>query len=536
MKRKAIIYAENTEKLVNFTNYLVQNDWELFSGGDAATFLSENSVPFTYEQSLSSSPKGRVAFLSMLDDVVTAKNEDAVTENDNYDDVPYSLLCVNVVPLYKKVSDLLENSSVNNPIDFKHILLIRAAAKNFQNVLILTDPEDYKEAMIQLRTDNITEEFRLYLAGKALNLTAAYDASCSNSIIFSANNVDFPNYLVIPYKREKMLSQGSNAHQKAYLYSQGLKSSALYGIKKIQGKESNYNLIKNYFHAWKIVSRLLKNIKNPYEVPSVDCSGYSYFTQFTPAAGLVFTVALKYGNPIGAALADDVRGAFLKMYNRVPDEFHGACIGCSAVIDENAADLFVKLDILAIIAPDFTEEARKILSENKDLRLIMASNPISESYELQSIDGGLLAQSTDRTLFEKWKVVTKRRPTQAQIDALAFGALINCFTKSDSVVIVNEYLIIGISSALATRKNAIDCAVYDARMSFKKQITSPSTDAEILICDTSIPFSESLQTVADIGVKAILQSGGSSTDDKVIAFCDEHDIAMVFTGMEHIAF
>ena len=537
MKKKAIIYAENTDRLLTLVNYLVQDDWEIISGGDTAEFLSKNLIPYTMEPSLSSVTKGHDRFTSLINLVINSKSEETY---DSYTSLDYedaaSLLCVNIQPKYHSIARFLEESSSENCIDLKHVSLIRAAAKNYSNVLILTDPEDYEEAIIQLKTESISKQFRLYLAGKALNLTSAYDASCAYSILFQREQIDFPNYLIFPYKKEKRLAQGANNHQQAWLYSQGLHNSALAGIKKIQGKEVDYNLIKNYFAAWNIVSMFLKIIKNPFEVPSTDSSGYSYSTQFTPAAGFVFTIGIKYGNPIGAALGTDVCNSFTKTLNCAPETFDGATLGCSAVIDRDAALLLSKMTLDSIIAPDFTKEAREILAKTNSLRLIVASNTVSGFYETATIDGGLLAQISDHTLFKHWNVVTTRRPTQAQIDAMAFGTMISLGAKSDSAIIINDSAAIGISFGQPNRRKAVLLAVEDAKECFKNGLTSSDTSAEILVSDTSIPFDDKIRNAVEIGVKAIIQTGGSSSDQQLIDYCNENDIAMVFTGMRHIAF
>lgn len=534
MKKKAIIYAENTDKLLILANYLSQDDWEIISDGETAEFLAKNLIPYTMEPSLSSTSKGHDRFNSIINLVLNSKQED---DYDSFDfDDSISLVCINVLPKYNIISQFLEESSSENCIDIKHISLIRAAAKNYSNVMILTDPEDYQEAIIQLKTECITKPFRLYLAGKALNITAAYDARCAYSILFQQEQVDFPNYLVLPYKKSRHLSQGANPHQQAWLYSQELYNSALSGIKKIQGKELDYNIIKNYFAAWNIVSMFLKIIKNPFEVPSTDSSGYSYSTQFSPAAGSVFTIGIKYGNPIGAALGADVCSSFSKTLNHASETFDGATLGCSAVIDRESALILEKMTLAAIIAPDFTKEAREILAGNSSIRLIIASNTVNGSYETAPIDGGQLVQTSDHTLFKHWHVVTKRRPTQAQIDAMAFGTMISLGTKSDSAIVINDSAAIGISFGQPNRRKSVLLAIDDAKECFKNGLTSADTNAEILVSDTSIPFDDKLQNAVDIGVKAIIQTGGSSSDQQLIDFCNEHDISMVFTGMRHMAF
>ena len=534
MKKRAIIYTENMEQLPALAEFLICDDWEIVSAGETAAYLNSKHIPITEEKALLSNTPADDSFFRLLQQVTQ-------NESDFYHDSfstkgAIRLVCVNVKPRYHPLTDFLEESSSDNCIDFKHQTLIRCAAKNYKSVLILTNPEDYSEAIIQLKTDSVTKDFRLDLAGKALNLCSACDAASSLSISMQKKRIEFPNYFVVPYQKQRKLLHGTNPHQYACLYTHNLDTSALSGVKKIQGKELDYCIIKNGCIAWNIMSLFFKIIKNPFEVESMDSQGYPYTTQFTPAAGSVFTIAIKNENPVGAALGSNVCQSFAKTLNCSPDTFDGATLACSAVIDQDAAVSLSKANLLTIIAPDFTKEAREILSENISLHLIVASKMFSGFHESVSIDGGLLVQTPDNTLFQKWKVVTNRRPTQAQTDAMAFGTMVILAAKSDSALVVNDSATIGISTGQTSRKRSIRFAFEDAEECIKNGLTSGDTSAEILVSDTSIPFDEGIQKAADLGIKAIIQTGGSSSDQELIDFCNNHDISMVFTGMRHLAF
>ncbi len=534
MKKRAIIYTENMEQLPQLAEFLICDDWELVSAGETLAYLNSKHIPVTEEKALLSNTPADDSFFRLLQQVTQ-------NESDFYHDSfntkgAIRLVCVNIKPRYHPLADFLEESSSDNCINFKHETLIRCAAKNYRSVLILTNPEDYSEAIIQLKTDSVTKNFRLELAGKALNLCAAYDAASSLSIAMQKKRIEFPEYFVVPYHKQKKLVHGTNPHQYACLYTHNHDTSALSGMKKIQGKELDYIIVKNCFIAWNIVSLYFKIIKNPFEVPSSDSQGYPYTTQFTPAAGSVFTIAIKNENPVGAALGSNVCESFSKTLNCSPDTFDGATLACSAVIDRDAAISLSQSNLLSIVAPDFTKEAKEIFSQNQNLHLIVASKMFSGFHETSSIDGGLLVQTPDNTLFQKWKVVTNRRPTQAQCDAMAFGTMIILAAKSDSALIVNNLATIGISTGQTSRKRSIRFALEDAEDCIKNGLTSGDTNAEVLVSDTSIPFDERISKAAELGIKAIIQTGGSSSDQELIDFCNNNDIAMVFTGMRHLAF
>lgn len=534
MKRRAIIYTENFEQIQPLAEFLVSDDWEILSAGETAAYLAAKNIPVTVEKSLLPSDRENDNYYRLLSQIEQTGNDYNRNSVENIGAI--KLVCINLVPSFKPLSEFLEESSSENCINFKHISLIRCAAKNYNSTIVLTDAEDYQEAIIQLKTANVTKDFRLEMAGKALNLCSAYDSALSLSIIMQKPKIEFPKYFMVPYEKILRLNHGNNPHQNAYLYSENLYNSALDGMKKIQGLELDLPIVKNYFLAWNIVSLFLRIIKNPFEVESLDCSGYSYSTQFTPAAGSVFTIGIKNNNPIGASLGPNVSQSIAKTFACAPDIFDGATLGCSAVIDESAAISLSKSNLVCIIAPDFTKEARQILAENHSVRLIVASKVFSGFHEISSVDGGILVQTPDYELFRKWQVVTQKRPTQSQIDSMAFGTMVILAAKSDSAIVVNDFSAIGISTGQPSRKRSIMLALYGAEESLKNGLTSSDTNAEILVSDTSIPFDEKIVKAAELGVKAIIQTGGTSSDQALIDFCNEHEISMVFTGMRHLAF
>ncbi len=534
MKKRAIIFTENLDRCPSLAEFLVSDDWEIISAGETAAYLASKNIPVTIEKSLLASNRESDDFFRLLQQV--EKSASAFGGESLESMAAIKLVCSNIRPSFKPLPAFLEESSSENCIDFKHIALIRCAAKNYNSTIVLTDPDDYQEAVIQLRTESVTKEFRLQMAGKALNLCSAYDSATALSILMQKQNIEFPRYFTVPYENFQKLNHGDNPHQFACLYSENLRNTALDGMKKIQGRELDSPIVKSYFLAWKIVSLFLKIIKNPFEVESVDCSGYAYTTPFTPAAGSVFTIGIKNNNPIGASLGSNVSHSIAKTFNCAPETFDGATLGCSAVIDESAAISLSKSNLVCIIAPDFTKEARQILAENNSIRLIMASETFSGFHEMTSVDGGLLVQTPDNELFRKWQVVTQKRPTQSQIDSMAFGTMVIMAAKSDAAIVVNDFSAIGISTGQPSRKKSINLAIQDAEECFKNGLTSSDTNAEVLVSDTSIPFDEKIIKAAELGVKAIIQTGGTSSDQALIDFCNEHEISMIFTGMHHLAF
>ena len=533
MKKKAVLYTPNFEKLATLAQSLVHENWEIISAGATADFLKAQNIAVTINRALEEPLNSNDSYIKLMK--MITENGRSIQTTASRSEAVVSLACLNVPPTFRKLNDFLEIDKSDNCIDFNTINLIRAGAKNYNNVIILTDPADYDEAIIQIKTDSVSTKFRLYLAGKALNLTSAYDATCAASILSQSEGIRYPNYYMLPFKRTAHLRHGMNEHQTSYIYSINDQIGALSGIKKIQGKELNFNLIENCFSAWKCTSLFLKIIKNPFTVDSWDCNNYPFTTQFTPAAGSVFSIAVKNTNPIGAALGSNLVESFKKCLSCDPSSFEGATLGCSSVVDREAAEEIIKVDLRAIIAPDFSREAKEIFSQKKDMRLLIASKPISDYYEARTVDGGLLVQQPDWTIFKKWKVVTQNRPTQIQADSMAFGMMLAMIAKSDAALVLNDFAAVGISTGNTSRSRAIHYALDNASEYFKNNVNSSDRNAEILVSDSVIHFDENTKSLADIGVKAIIQTGGADNDAEFINFCNEHGISMVFTGIQHLS-
>ena len=537
MKKKAILYNSNFEKLATLAQYLVHDDWEILSAGDTAKFLQENNIPYTYTKQLEYNPNSDDNFISLSHSVLAAGRN--LLSSSFSTDFVVNLVCINVEPVFHKLNDFLEVEKSYNSIELKEMALLASAAKNYMNVLVLCDSADYQDAIVQMKNDSISTEFRLYLAAKALNQISACSAANALSISQSMDVNSCPPYLMIPFKFAGRLHHGSNDHQSAFLYSLNDKVGALSGMKKIQGKEMNFNLYENCFAAWKAISIFTKILKSPFTVDSVDCNNYPFTTQFTPAATSVFTIGIKNSNPIGASLGGTLLESFRKTYSCEPDSFKGSTFGCSSVVDGETARELVKIDFRAIIAPDFTKEAREIFSERKDMRLVIVSRFISCYYEMAAIDGGIMLQEPDSKMFTKLSVVTQKRPSQAQVDSMAFGMLVAMTCKSDAAVVVNDFSTVGISAGNTSQKRAVRYALQDASEYFENNqnnnLISKDRNSEILISDSVIYFDEYVKKLADVGIKAIIQTGGVDCDAEFIQYCNERDISMIFTGIQHLS-
>lgn len=552
MTKRAVIHVENTENLVEFAEFLVSDGWTILSANKTEEILKKQKIPVTKESALSENNMFMADTSKLIRRVMLTKyHEEDETFISHPDDEENNIfiVCMNVLP---SINTAIVSKQFDNqlcPKNFFVTTLLRNAFRNYENLLILTDPDDYKEAMIQIRTGNITKDFRTYLAAKALNLVSAYDAGLSASILQSSKiNEQFMNYMMMPFKRELPLHYGMNAQQAAYLYKSPAEEGSVGNFLKYQGKDLPYTLVNDISYAWKQINNLFTLLKNQPTVKSTNSDGYEFTTQFTPLTGTVFSLAVKFGTILGASHATNVLDSFKATFTYDSVMTTDTVFACSAVINTEAAEEIVKGNFAAIVAPSFTTEAKQILSKNKKTKLVPSFKVTNIELDLRFINGGLLVQTKDSTLFNQWKVRTKNRPSQIQTDEMVFGMLLVMGARSYSAVLLKQNSICGIAQGCTSEKRAIDGVLFES-MKFQEYAKGVYSDklgishdidtsnlGEVLVCDGAIPFCESTKKLIDSGVKAVLQTGGTSTDDEFIDYCNEHGVVMVFTGMTHLSF
>ena len=552
MIKRAVIHVENTENLVEFAEFLASEGWTILSANKTEEILSKQKIPVTKENALSENNMFIADTSNLIRKIMMTKyhdeDEEFISRPDAEDNNIY-IICMNVLPALNTgiVSKQFDNNLC--PKNFFVTTVLRNAFRNYENLLILTDPADYKEAMIQIRTNSITKEFRIYLAAKALNLVSAFDAGLSASILQSPQyDEKFMKYLMLPLKRELQLHNGINAQQSAYLYKTPTEIGSVGNFLKTLGKDLSYTLVDDISFAWGHINTLFALLKNQPTVKSTNSDGYEFTTQFTPLTGTVFSLAVKFGTILGAAHATNVLDSFKATFTYDAISTKDTVFACSAVINGEAAEEILKGNFAAIVAPSFTPEAKQILSQNKKTKLIPSSKVTNIELEGRFINGGLLVQTKDTTLFNQWKVRTKNRPSQVQTDEMVFGMLLVLGARSYSAVLLKQNAICGIAQGCTSTKRAIDGVWFEALKYTERASGLPGDDfrlnhdidksnlGEVLVCDDAIPFSDSVKMLIDSGVKAILQTGGTSSDDEFIDYCNEHGVVMVFTGMTHLSF
>lgn len=498
----ALLSVFDKNGLVAFAAGLHQLGWDLLASGGTARALRQADLPVTEVAEYTGSPEilgGRVKTLhpAIAGGLLARASQEDYADLQLIGAAYIDLLVCNLYPFQQTVAqpDTSLEEAIEN-IDIGGVTLIRAAAKNFSRVAVLTDPADYAPVLVELQsTGVVSEAHRRQLANKAFAHTAAYDAAISAYLD--------PEGLYLQAYSGQALRYGENWHQQASLYSPVPGGGPL-GGELLQGKALSYNNILDLDAAWRAVVM--------FERPSV--------------------VIVKHLSPCGIASAHSLAQAYPSALASDPVSAFGSVIAvnrpCEADFAAQLGDLFVE----CLIAPGFTPEALEILSSRKNLRLLaMPDTHLPPQRELRSVINGLLTQSLDLgdPPGTQWQVATQRQPSEAEWQALRFAWIACQHVKSNAIVFARSsaagmVTTVGIGGG---QPNRVDC-VHIAGLRAGQQ-----SQGAVMASDAFFPFPDSVAAAAEYGITAIIQPGGSLRDDLSIEACNQHGIAMVFTGVRH---
>ena len=542
MKQRALISVFYKDGIIELAEYLCDSGWEIISTGGTSKYLQENKIPVTDVSAVTGFPEcldGRVKTLHPAIHAGILARRDVKSHIDTLKELKLEtidLVCVNLYPFFEKVRDGLSTEETIEFIDIGGPGMLRSAAKNFKDVIVLTDPADYAEAIENLKSKKVSIDFKKKLAGKVFNLTSAYDAAISRYLL----DIEYPAFLSLSLKTGQRLRYGENAHQSASLYLNTDKPGVFEGIEQLHGKEMGYNNIRDLDVAWKAVCAF--GLEN--EILPV---GEDDVKRLIPSASNsnlpVCCVAVKHNTPCGIALGKTLLEAYKKVYACDPVSIFGGIVACNTKLNAAAAFLLSELFLEIVAAPDFDNDALELLKKKKNLRIIKMKKAPKDLYEYISVDGGLLVQQSDRTLMEKWEVVTKNAPEQKDIADMIFGMRAVTFVKSNAIMVIKEQSATGIGGGQVNRifpaKHALDRSAAIMREAEKESADTggipwgDNSPARVLASDAFFPFADIVEEAAKFGIKAIIQPGGSVNDKLSIEACDKHGIAMVFTGTRH---
>ncbi len=534
MKKRALISVFTKDGILDLASYLAGAGWEILSTGGTAKHLKENGIAVTDVSSVTGFPEcldGRVKTLHPAIHAGLLARRGEPAHMDTLASLGLStidLVCVNLYPFFEKVQAGLSLEDTVEFIDIGGPTMLRSAAKNFPDVLVLTDPADYPATIEGLKAGSVPHDFRKRLAGKVFDLTAAYDAAIARYLL----DEEYPEYWPMSLKKAQSLRYGENGHQSAALYLATDRKGALAGMRQLQGKELSYNNIRDLDLAWKCAAAFGIEALGKAAVGADDeekLTGARYAVK--PAL-----VAVKHNTPCGVATAATLAEAYEAAFRCDPKSIYGGIVACTAAVDGATAKKLAELFLEIVVAPAFSPEALEIFRAKKNLRVMEASLAPADAVECIAVDGGLLVQSADRKLLEKWEVVTAAQPDPADFADLLFGMRTVTFVKSNAIVIVKNGATVGIGGGQTNRIWPAEQALARSAAVIEAAAAAGADDgkpARVLASDAFFPFPDIPEAAAKAGIKAIIQPGGSIRDKESIEACDRLGIAMVFTGTRH---
>ncbi|EPE96057.1 bifunctional phosphoribosylaminoimidazolecarboxamide formyltransferase/IMP cyclohydrolase [Rhizobium grahamii] len=403
----------------------------------------------------------------------------------------------------------VENIDIGGPA------MIRASAKNHAYVTILTDPADYSELLEQLASDagQTSYAFRQRMAAKAFARTAAYDAMISNWFA-EALSIDTPRHRVVGGVLKEEMRYGENPHQKAAFYVTGERRPGVATASLLQGKQLSYNNINDTDAAYELVA------------------------EFLPENAAACAI-IKHANPCGVATGTNLLEAYKRALACDSVSAFGGIIALNQTLDAETAEEIIKLFTEVIIAPDVTEEAKAIVARKANLRLLTAGglpDPRSAGLTAKTVSGGFLIQSRDNGMVEdlELKVVTKRAPTPQELEDMKFAFKVAKHVKSNAVVYAKDGQTAGIGAGQMSRVDSARIAGLKAEEAARAlELAEPLTRGSAVASEAFLPFADGLLSMIAAGATAVIQPGGSMRDQEVIDAANEHNVAMVFTGMRH---
>ncbi|MGH6792004.1 MAG: bifunctional phosphoribosylaminoimidazolecarboxamide formyltransferase/IMP cyclohydrolase [Methyloceanibacter sp.] len=518
---RALLSVSDKTDLADFAKTLKTHGVEIVSTGGTAKLLRDAGIEVTDVAEVTGLPEmmdGRVKTLHPnIHGGLLAKRGNAAHEQALKDHAipPIDLLVVNLYPFEETVRDGADFDTCIENIDIGGPALIRAAAKNHDSVTVVVEPSDYARVLGDMTAHKgaTTLELRKTLAAKAYARTGAYDAAIS-SWFAGVLGDSTPQTKVIAGTLAEALRYGENPHQTAAFYRTGEQRFGVATAEQVQGKELSYNNLNDTDAAYELVA------------------------EFDPARQAAIAI-IKHANPCGVAVAGTLAEAYAKALACDPVSAFGGIVAANRTIDADATREIVKIFTEVIIAPDASDEAKAIIAAKKNLRLLLAGglpDPKALGLSFRSLAGGFLVQGRDNgaVAASDLKVVTKRKPTDAELADLLFAFTVAKHVKSNAIVYAKGGATVGIGAGQMSRVDSARIAAWKAEHAAAEMNLSESlTKGSVAASDAFFPFADGVKIIAEAGATAIIQPGGSMRDEEVIAAVDEAGLAMVFTGLRH---
>lgn len=506
--KRAILSVTDKTNLVSFAEGLVECGYEIISTGGTKRILDEAGIHTIAIEDVTGFPdmlSGRVKTLHPLifGGLLGIRDiEEHLRQMSEHNIQPIDLVCINLYPFKQTITrhafthpEAIENIDIGGPS------MIRAAAKNYRFVTVVTDVKDYMKVLTEIKeTGETSLSTRASLAAKAFRATAAYDAVISEYFTDYVEE-EHPESVTKSFELKQSLRYGENPHQKASFYT-GYKRYrySISSAEQLHGKELSYNNIQD-------ASATLSILKEFHGKPAV--------------------VAVKHMNPCGVGVADNITEAWKKAYDADPVSIFGGIVAFNEEVDLSVAEPMNKMFLEIILAPSFTKEAFELLSKKKNIRLMTFDVTGRDPEEkFVSVAGGMLQQEEDKkeSRLEDLKCVTDKQPTEAELKDCLFGEKVVKHVKSNAIVIVKDGQTLGVGAGQMNRVGAAFIALEQA---------GNKAQGAVLASDAFFPMNDTVELASKYGISCVIQPGGSIKDQDSIDMCNEKGIAMVMTGCRH---
>lgn len=513
---RALISVSDKSGIIEFASELNKLGIEIISTGGTYKKLKEAQIPAVEVSEITGFPECLDGRVKTLHPVIHAgllairSNPSHMKQLADLNIEPIDLVVVNLYPFKETIlkEGVTREEAVEN-IDIGGPTMLRAAAKNYQDVAVVVDPKDYDKVLSELKEfGEVSLDTKFYLMHKVFMHTSAYDTMIAAYLKEQRKDDSFPETLTLTFEKVQDMRYGENPHQKAAFYREiGKRKGSLADAVQLNGKELSFNNINDTNGALELLKE---------------------FTEPT-------VVACKHGNPCGVGSADNIYDAWRKAYNADKVSIFGGIVVLNRTLTLEIAEEMKNIFLEVVVAPSYDEEALELLKTKKNIRLLQLADievPQDPSaYDLKKVNGGLIVQTIDSKLLpdEELKVVTDRAPSEKEMEDLLFAWRVVKFVKSNGIALAKDKQSIGIGPGQVNRVWATKQSIEHAA----ELIGEDATKGAVLASDAFFPFDDCVEAAHKAGITAIIQPGGSIRDEDSIKKCNEYGIAMVFTGMRH---
>lgn len=511
MIKRALISVSDKTGITGFARELEKRGIEIISTGGTAKTLMDAGIKVVNVSDITGFPEcldGRVKTLHPKIHaglLAIRSDEEHMRQLKELNIDTIDMVVINLYPFKETIlKDNVQLEEAIENIDIGGPTMLRAAAKNYQDVVVIVDPSDYDAVLKEMdETGDVSLKTKFKLAYKVFELTSHYDTLISKYMKEQLGEEFFPENLTLTFEKVQDMRYGENPHQKAVFYREvGSNSGCISSAKQLHGKELSFNNINDANGALDLIKE--------FDEPTV--------------------VAVKHANPCGVASADNIYDAYIKAYEADPVSIFGGIIVANREIDERTASEINKIFIEIVIAPSYTKEAFEILSQKKNIRILQLDNISAKlpdgTYDMKKVAGGLLVQTYNNQLInmDDLRCVTEKKPTQDELEDLIFAMKVVKHSKSNGIALARNKQSLGVGPGQTNRIMAARIAI---------EYAGERSKGAVMASDAFFPFPDCVEAAAKAGITAIIQPGGSIKDQESIDACNKYGIAMIFTGIRH---